>query len=136
MGEVVKYELGNITDEDRKLFKPIANSFLLNHNNSTKKIKSPVIIKGLRNAGYSITEAGFRKIIGYLRSIDYFNPGFILSDGEGYWYSEDKTEMKKFYSSMKFRALSILHNIKPINKRIIQAAEMLAEKEITLFEII
>lgn len=118
MSDVIKYELGNITIEDQKLFDPIYKSFLYNHNNSKKKVKSGEIRNGMRRSGYMLNDAQFRKIIGYMRSVDYFKPGFILSDGDGYWYSEDISEMKKFYSSMKFRALSILHNVKPLFEKL------------------
>ncbi|MGH2642343.1 MAG: hypothetical protein ACRDE2_00215 [Chitinophagaceae bacterium] len=128
MKESSEYSI--ITDNDRILFEPIKRSFLSNHFSSERKIKSNGIVMGLRKNGYKIDDAGFRRIIGYLRSIDYFNPGFVLSDINGYWYSEDISEMKRFYSSMKFRALSILHNIKPIYQKL-----KISEKEETsLFE--
>lgn len=106
-----------------ELIRPICDAFLRGHNSPTKKITNDKIVAGLKRAGYDIKNgsgggATLRKIIGYIRVNDLMNPYFILSDTTGYWVSQDTSEITNFYNSMKFRALAILENIKPLKDRI------------------
>lgn len=92
-------------------------SFRTNYNSCTNKIKSNAIIVKLRERGYSVNDAELREIIGHIRRNDLCSPGFILSDNNGYWYSENEIEMQKVWESNHGRAIEIMSNFAPLHKR-------------------
>lgn len=107
-----------LSEDQKKIIRPILDSFLINHNSADKKIKADAIRFKLKQNKYLVGDAELRKIIGYIRLNDLMNPYFILSDTGGYWASSDLKEKGIFYDSMKSRALSILANIKPLRNQI------------------
>jgi hypothetical protein len=106
-----------ISDKHIRIARLLVVSFCSNYNSSDNKIKSNAIIQKLRERGFSIGDAELRDIIGYIRRNDLCSPGFILSDNNGYWYSENENEMQKVWQSNHGRALEIMANFAPLHKR-------------------
>jgi hypothetical protein len=92
-------------------------SFKQNHNNGNKKIKAAEIIEKLKTRNYNISDAELRQLFAFIRRHDLAAPGFILSDNEGYWYSEDEAEMQRVWKSQYNRAIEIMTNFAPLHKR-------------------
>lgn len=104
----------SLTDLEKSFLRPVCSAFTINHNSPERKIKSQDVVKNMKLKGYPITERSLRKIIGHIRYNNLLKPYFILSDSDGYWVSDSSRELKKFYNSMRFRAINILSNIKAI----------------------
>lgn len=107
----------DISDKHKKIAGLLMLSFRTNYNSCERKIKSNLIIEGLRSRNYSVGDAELREIIGHIRRNDLCSPGFILSDREGYWYSENEMEMQRVWESEHGRALNIMRNFQPLHKR-------------------
>ncbi len=106
-----------ISEKHQQMAGMLIRGFRLNHNSAANKIKASVIIARLKDRGHSINDAELRQIIGYIRRNDLCSPGFILSDNNGYWYSDDKDEMQQVWKSQYGRALEIMKNFQPLHKR-------------------
>lgn len=75
------------------------------------------IIEKLKLRNYIVGEAELRQLFGHIRRNDLAKPGFILSDNEGYWYSEDTIEMQRVWESQYGRAVEIMTNFAPLHRR-------------------
>jgi hypothetical protein len=106
-----------ISDKHIRIARLLILSLKTNYNSQDYKIKSHEVIVKLRERGFSICDAELRQIIGFIRRNDLCNPGFILSDNGGYWYSEDENEMETVWQSNHGRAIEIIKNFKPLYKR-------------------
>ena len=105
------------SEKQRRVVDLLIRSFTSNYNSSEKKIKSSEIVTKLRERGFSVGDVELREIIGYIRRNDLCAPGFILSDNGGYWFSTDEKEMQKVWESNHGRAIEIMMNFAPLNKR-------------------
>lgn len=106
-----------ISDKHQIIAGQVIRGFRINHNGADKKIKSADIIAGLKRRGYIIGDAELRQIIGHIRRNDLCSPGFILSDSNGYWLSEDAIDMQQVWKSQYGRAVEIMKNFQPLHKR-------------------
>ena len=113
----VKPICAELSEKQQRIARLLIVSLRTNYSASDQKIKSTEIIKAVRARGFTLHDAELRQIIGYIRRQDLCAPGFILSDGGGYWYSEDENEMQQVWASEYGRALNILHNFKPLHRR-------------------
>lgn len=107
----------SISDKQQMIAGQVILGFRVNHNGADKKIKSADIIAGLKRRSYNIGDAELRQIIGHIRRNDLCSPGFILSDNSGYWYSESPDDMQQVWKSQYSRAIEIMKNFQPLNKR-------------------
>lgn len=107
-----------LSNKQQKIAGLIMYSLKLNHSTHESKIKANDILNNIRTRGYKINDAEIRQIVGYIRRNDLCSPGFILADNGGYWYSEDLSEMAAVYETEFGRALNVMHNFKPLRRRI------------------
>jgi hypothetical protein len=105
----------SLSEIEHKAARIICNSFRMNYNSSRKKIKSDLLISKLKERGYDFSDSDLRRILAFIRRNNLVKPGFILSDNNGYWYSEDFNEMKKVWQSQYGRAIEIMTNFKPLH---------------------
>ena len=105
------------SEKHERVVNLLVKSFRANYNDADHKIKSVEIIEKLKVRNYRVHDAEIRELIGFIRRNDLCAPGFILSDHEGYWYSEDENEMKKVWESQHGRAIEIMTNFAPLHKR-------------------
>lgn len=107
-----------LSDKHQKIAGLIMHSLKLNHSTQEAKIKAESILKQIMLRGYKIGDAELRQIIGHVRRNDLCQPGFILADNGGYWYSESLDEMSAVYETEFGRALNVMQNFKPLRRRI------------------
>jgi hypothetical protein len=113
---VKKLQEISLKEKEAKVVGLICKSFRLNYNNRLSKITSDSIVKKLRAKGHDINGASLRNILAYIRRNNLMQPGFILSDNLGYWYSENFEEMRRVWKSQYGRAIEIMTNFKPLHE--------------------
>ena len=92
-----------LTDYEMEMLDPICRG--LANRSKHDPIKSEDIVKGMANAGYTLTGVRLRKIVNYIRS-NAMLP--VIATSKGYFTSTDKDEIEKQILSLKERANSIL----------------------------
>lgn len=106
----------SLKEKEAKVVALVCKSFRLNYNNRLSKITSDSIVKKLKEKGHDISGASLRNVLAYVRRNNLMHPGFILSDNNGYWYSENLDEMKMVWRRQYGRALEIMTNFKPLHE--------------------
>lgn len=106
-----------LSPTDRKLAALLIKSFRVNYNNQATKITNDVVVRKVRERGYKFSGAKFRNLLGTIRHHDLATPGFIVSDNEGYWYTEDIQDMRTFWESQRGRVIEIMKNVHPLYER-------------------
>ncbi len=106
-----------LTEMQKRIAGLLMLSFRTNYNSSKRKIKSSAILAKISARGITIGDSELRQIIGHIRRNDMLQPGFILSDNCGYWYSEDASEMERIWTAERRRAINIMANFQPLNAR-------------------
>ncbi len=104
-------ELG---DTDKKIAGLLILSFRTNYNSADRKIKNDTIVKKVIERGYKFSGAKLRSLLGVIRHNHLARPGFIVSDNEGYWYTEKREELEEFWESQRGRVLEIMKNVHPL----------------------
>lgn len=92
----------------------IAEGFRQRYNSADTKIKTDRMIVKLKLRGHALTGVSIRRILGFLRRAEAMQPGFILSDAGGYWYSENKDEWAECWEREYGRAMEIIQNFHPL----------------------
>lgn len=101
-------------ETDRKIAALLVKSFRQNYNSAERKLTNDVIVRKVRERGYKFGGAKLRRLMGVIRHHNFAEPGFIVSDNEGYWYTEDLDEKKAFWASQRGRVIEIMKNVHPL----------------------
>jgi len=103
-----------LSDIDKKIAGLLILSFRTNYNSAQAKIKNDTIVKKVTERGYKFSGAKLRNLLGFIRHHHLARPGFIVSDNQGYWYTEDHDELREFWESQRGRVLEIMKNVHPL----------------------
>ena len=115
MAGVSTYKTGQeLSDIEKKIAGLLVLSFKTNYNSANSKIKNDTIVKKVTERGYRFSGAKLRSLLGFIRHNHLARPGFIVSDNEGYWYTEDREELHEFWASQRGRVLEIMKNVHPL----------------------
>jgi hypothetical protein len=128
-------ELRPLDDKHLALSTAIISIFKSNCYGVEKAIKNNVLISILANR-FSIATTGreIRHVLGYIRANDLLNPAFIVSDvNEGYWLTNDVSELNDFLEKQLNRMSSQFQNIKLLHQRIRYAKKNTPELQPILF---
>lgn len=103
-----------LSTNDLNVARLLIKSFKVNYNNPGAKITNDVVVKKVKERGYRFSGAKFRSILGTIRHHNLAAPGFIVSDNNGYWYTEQVSEMQDFWKSQRGRVIEIMKNVHPL----------------------
>lgn len=103
-----------LNQSDKRAAGLLILSFRTNYNSAELKITNDEIVRKMRDRGYKFSGARLRKLLGHIRHRHLARPGFIVSDNQGYWYTEDHQELRDFWISQRGRVLEIMRNVHPL----------------------
>jgi hypothetical protein len=120
-------DIKQLSEKHRAILKAIVTLFHERFNGPENIAQSPAIVEVLRSQGHRINDASFRGYLGIIRRHDsctkylkkyhgIIQHAFIVSNNEGYFWTEDLEEMKAFWKSQHGRVKEIMTNVKPLYK--------------------
>lgn len=102
-----------------------------NHNRKADAAKTEVLLK---NYGLGYSARHLRSVVEYIRKNDLASPSYLVSSTtNGYWLTNDVSEMKAFLNQELERVSNQYGNIQPLHQRLIHKKRNTHVKQLSVF---